>query len=77
MHICGKQVFSIINYYIVITTFDGHIENYFPVSSYTQVILHKVASDTHLLQSCPNQIHTTVLTMQTYVKTWMTQNKLK
>ena len=39
------------------------------------------ADDTQLLHSCPpDQVHATVLTMQTRisdVKTWMTQNKLK
>ena len=39
------------------------------------------ADDTQLLHSCPpDQVHATVLTMQTCisdVKTWMTQNKLK
>ena len=39
------------------------------------------ANDTQLLHSCPpDQIHATVLAMQTCisdVKTWMTQNKLK
>ena len=39
------------------------------------------ADDTQLLHSCPpDQIHATVLTMQTCtsdVKTWMSQNKLK
>ena len=55
-----------------------------PLSSLTET--HSVSSqpfadDTQLLLSCPpDQIHATVLTMQSYIsdmKTWMTQNKLK
>ena len=57
---------------------------YAPLSSLIET--HSVsnpsfANDTRLLHSCPpDQIHATVLTMQSYIsdmKTWMTQNKLK